>query len=118
MQIDPSISSSELSNPRLLGTFRAYGDGVLCKMEVIVDILIEIRHGSGLLLHGVSWLVCEEDIPNVILGRQVLDEIGLDNRTLLAAAIDRLKGIIDVAPTNKDGTHDINNAVCTLRDSQ
>ena len=49
--------------------------------------------------------MCEEDISNVILGRQVLDEIGLDNRTLLAAASDRLKGVVDVALTNKDGTH-------------
>ena len=54
MKIDPSISSSELSSPRLLGTFKANEDGVLCKMEVVVDALIEIIHGSGLLLRGVS----------------------------------------------------------------
>lgn len=69
------------------------------------DVSLNVRHGSMLTLRGVTWLVCDRrGIDYAILGRNVLDALGLDNRTMLSAAKDRLGSDIDVVSLEKSSS--------------
>ena len=65
----------------------------VCRSELVADVMIHIRHGTTLLLRGMRWLICDQDAEYLVLGRQSLDRLGL-NRTMLAAACDRFRGVV------------------------
>lgn len=68
-----------------------------CKKAVTVDTELHIRHGTALTLRGVRWLVTDQLVGDPILGRPVLEILGLNTRDILAAAAEKHCGIIDIA---------------------
>ena len=67
-----------------------------CSKKVKASITLSVRHACSMVLRKVTWMVSDRPMRHVIIGRNVLRLLGLDNRTLLAAACDRLDGEIDV----------------------
>lgn len=49
----------------------ATGDGV-----VTLDIYLEIRHGSNLILQNITWNIPQEEVNSPTIGRPVLESIG------------------------------------------
>lgn len=60
-----------------------------------MDVYMQIRDGSNLILENVSWHVPEWRISSPINGRRVLDSIRCDNGLALQASGDRHSGGID-----------------------
>lgn len=60
-----------------------------------LDTELHIRHGSSLLLRNLVWLVTERYVTTPLLGRPILEALGINTRELLAAAADRFSGSVD-----------------------
>eukprot|EP00737_Agarophyton_chilense_P000949 gb/GEZJ01001057.1/.p1 GENE.gb/GEZJ01001057.1/~~gb/GEZJ01001057.1/.p1 ORF type:complete len:583 (-),score=92.79 gb/GEZJ01001057.1/:1849-3597(-) len=69
---------------------------LLCKKQVELDVHLRIRHGTQLVLRSVTWKIADTDLDCVIIGRQVLQALGCDNKAILAAACDQHNGIINI----------------------
>lgn len=69
---------------------------VTCNKKVITDVHLRIRHGTNLVLRNLEWHVGDCETEYLILGRPVLEALGCNNRTLLAAACDRNNGVVNI----------------------
>ena len=58
---------------------------------------LHIRHGSARIVRGLRWLFTRQTVGEPLLGRPVLEVLGLHCHKVLAAAVDRLGGIVDVS---------------------
>ena len=70
---------------------------ITCDQVVTVDTELHIRHGSALVLRGVRWLVTDQAVGDPLLGRPLLEALGLNTRDILAAAAERHSGVVDVS---------------------
>ena len=61
-----------------------------------LDVELRIRHGSKLLLRKVTWKVVEEEIEYYILGRPLLEALGINARDFLEQASDKFSGFINI----------------------
>lgn len=57
---------------------------------------LHIRHGTALTLRNVRWLVTDQTVGEPLLGRPVLEELGLNTRNTLAAAAEKYSGVVDM----------------------
>lgn len=71
-----------------------------------MDVFLQIRHGSSLILRNVNWTITKEELPSPILGRTVLKSLGCDNLDMLTAARDRYGGYICMAEHLRKGGND------------
>ena len=60
-------------------------------------VLLKIRHANHLLLRNVEFLVSKQETEHTIIGRPLLESIGCDNKSLLAAAVDKYGGVIEAS---------------------
>ena len=60
------------------------------------DVELRIRHGASLLLRNVEWAVSDQLAEHVLIGRPVLEGLGLDTKTILEAASDKHNGIVNI----------------------
>ena len=90
-QILPSTVFFSLADPN--------ADPLPCSRKVVVSISIEVRHAAKLHLKNVSWYVADKNINHVILGNNVLKVLGMDSRSMLKAAMDRLGPEVDLSST-------------------
>jgi len=70
---------------------------VLCTHIVKAHVLLKIRHANHLLLRNVEFLVSKQETEHTIIGRPLLESIGCDNKSLLAAAVDKYGGVIEAS---------------------
>jgi len=70
---------------------------ISCDQAVTLDTQLHIRHGSALILRGLRWLVTSQAVGEPLLGRPVLEALGLDCHKVLAAAADRFGGTVDIS---------------------
>lgn len=70
---------------------------ISCGKAVTLDTDLHIRHGSALILRSLRWLVTPKAVQEPLLGRPVLESLGLDCHKVLAAVVDRHGGAIDVS---------------------
>ena len=86
---------------------RAYGlavtenaDGnvaqIICDRQVTLDVQLFIRHGASLWLRNITWYVATKDVPEPLLGRPVLQALGLDAQETMQAASALHDGSVDV----------------------
>lgn len=68
---------------------------LICSKEVFINVELQIPHGSALKLTNLKWLVAYQQAREPLLGRPVVDALGLNTRGLLAMAADRFDGSID-----------------------
>lgn len=76
-----------------------------CSRKFKATIKIKVRNASSMILRKVTWMVSDRPVRNVILGRDVLLLLGLDNQYLLSVACDRLNGELDVEEKKKEPQH-------------
>eukprot|EP00177_Eucheuma_denticulatum_P008814 GFKZ01016009.1.p3 GENE.GFKZ01016009.1~~GFKZ01016009.1.p3 ORF type:complete len:172 (-),score=27.08 GFKZ01016009.1:3459-3974(-) len=91
-----SLQLKELSPPERYEGISKDSDPILCTHEITLDIQLRIRHGTKLLSRFMVWKLGEAATDEVIIGREVLQSIGCDNRAILAAACGRNDGIINI----------------------
>ena len=94
-QADPSIECEVLDNTVYFTTVDKSAVSLPCSRRVKLTISLKVRHAAALRIRNVHWYIADRPIVSVIIGRNVLRLLGLDNHTLLAAAYDRVKGEIN-----------------------
>lgn len=90
----------KLVRPRKFDMAASLPDGkpsfLLCNEVITIDVELHIRHGSALTLRGVRWLVTDQAVGEPLLGRPVLEFLGLNTRDILAAAAEKHSGAVDI----------------------
>lgn len=69
---------------------------ITCIKVLTVDTELHIRHGPALTLRGVRWLITDQTVGEPLLGRPVLEFLGLNTRDILAAAAEKYSGVVDI----------------------
>ncbi len=69
---------------------------VVCRRTVVCDVELRIRHGSTLTLRNVRWVIPDQHAEHVLLGRQLLEALGLNTKEVLQAACDKHHGIVNM----------------------
>lgn len=68
---------------------------LVCERMVSIDIELHIRRGSDLILRNLKWLVTDQKLAEPLVGRKMLQALGLRTYSLLYAAVDIFSGIVD-----------------------
>lgn len=69
----------------------------VCSRAVTIDTDLLIRHGSALTERNMRWIVTNQIVDEPLLGRPLLEALGLNTREILAAAADKHHGQVDVS---------------------
>lgn len=69
---------------------------VVCDRTVTADVELRIRHRTTLFFRNVEWAISKQPAQHVLIGRPLLEALGLDTKTILEAASDRHNGIVNV----------------------
>lgn len=80
---------------------------ITCDRAVTIDTQLHIRHGSALIIRGLRWLVTLQKLGEPLLGRPLLEFLGLDCQKVISAAADRYSGEMD-ASTLIANQHEVN----------
>lgn len=70
---------------------------ISCNQAVTIDKQLHIHHGSAIILRGLIWLVIPQALGEPLLGRPVLEALGLDCHNVLTTAAERHGGNVDVS---------------------
>ena len=70
---------------------------LVCTRALVVDAELHIRHRTALVLRGVRWLVTDQAVGEPLLGRPLLEALGLNARSILAAAAEKHSGVVDMS---------------------
>jgi len=68
-----------------------------CDREVVLDIQLFMRHSSFIELRNVKWYVPTTETPEPLLGRPVLEALGINTKELLMAARSRMGESVDLS---------------------
>ena len=69
---------------------------VVCDRIVTADAELHIRRGTTLLLRNVEWAMSKHAAQNVLIGRPLLEALGMDTRAVLEATCEKHSGIVNV----------------------
>jgi len=77
-----------------------------CDREVVLDVQLFMRHSCYIELRNVKWYVPTTATPDPLLGRPVLEALGINTKELLIAARSRMGESVDLAgiPEYSEGT--------------
>lgn len=79
---DTNLAVSEVSN--------GVSATLFCDKEVVLDILLFTRHSCYIELRNVKCYVPTTETPDRLLGRPVLEALGINTKELLMAARSRM----------------------------
>ncbi len=54
-------------------------------------------HKTAVTLRGIRWLVSDQKVGEPLLGRRLLEALGLNTVNVLAAAVEKNSGSVDVS---------------------
>lgn len=95
------VQIEKLKPIRTFGMAASNPDGskttISCDQAVTIDTQLHIRNRSALVLRGLRWLVTPQALGEPLLGRPVLEALGLECHKVLAAAADRHGGTVDAS---------------------
>lgn len=63
---------------------------------ITVYVKLHIRNGTALILRGLCMLVTDQPVGETLLGRPLLQALGLNTRDNLASAEESNSGVVDV----------------------
>lgn len=69
---------------------------VTCSRKVIADVNLRIRHGNELILRSVVWIVSDQEAEFALIGRPILESLGINARNILEAFSDEHDGEVYV----------------------
>lgn len=96
-QADPNLDVVSLAPAHTYSFInKDEGSGLTCRKKITADIHLRIRHGVKLILRGIEWKVSNEPAEFVVIGPELLQAIGCDNKAMLLAACDKNDGVINV----------------------
>lgn len=76
-----------------------YGESarLIFRSAVTLHPEVHIRHGTAIVIRNVHWLITDQKIAENVLGRPILEALGLNTRNLLAATAEKLSGGVGAA---------------------
>lgn len=82
-----------------------YRAKIKCDESIILDMELHIRHRTSLMLRDIAWYITEKAVTEPLLGRPVMEALGLSTECILAAAAHRYNGSLDLSHlcTNHEG---------------
>lgn len=93
---DGTVVIEDLERSYYCSTVDEGGPALPCSRR-LKALMLSVRHVTKLAMRELDWMVSDKPpVQNVLISRQVLQVIGLDNRKLLAASADRFHGIVNV----------------------
>ncbi len=69
---------------------------IVCNQSVRASVPLNIRHGTNIFLSNVTLVVPSNPCDTVLLGRPLLEALGLNVREILLAASDKHEGVVRV----------------------
>lgn len=66
-----------------------------CDKPVSFNTELHIRNGKALLIRNLKWLIAVDPVDEYVLGRRVMEALGLDSKKVLEALSDRYQGTVD-----------------------
>lgn len=104
----PTVLAKKISPS--LNYHHVLGDPWLtCVQSAKLDVFLQIRHGASIILRNMNWMVTEEDLKALIIGRRVLEFAGCENKDTLLAVHDKLEDDIDVTNNRKENGNEKEN---------
>lgn len=98
---DVSFTSTTLNTPVKFNMAATSPDGdylhIECHQLITLNVDLHVRHGTALKLRNVRWHVTHQTVSEPLLGRPVLEALGLNTTKLLCAAAERFNGPIDLS---------------------
>ena len=96
------VKVTEFESPKQFGlaaTNNQKGEEIFvtCNKQVVMNIELFIRHGCFLELRNIKWYVAMSEMAEPILGRPILEALGINTRFLIAAAVDKVGSSLDVS---------------------
>lgn len=73
-----------------------------CRKAVVATVNLRIRHGNGLIMRDIRWAVSDEDGDCVLIGRPVLESMGVNVRSMLEAVAAENNGIVSIPDLMKE----------------
>ncbi len=67
-----------------------------CHQSVRASVRLNIRHGTSLFQRNVIWVVPSNPCGTVLLGRPLLEALGLNIREILLAPSEKHEGVLEV----------------------
>lgn len=92
----------------------AIGRKITCDFKGERGVKLRIRHGTALVLTKVMWKVSDDESDNVIIGRPLLESVGISNKDLLASVCGKHDGIIDSKEISQEVEGNLDQGVRTL----
>ena len=90
-----------LPGPRSFDMAACTPDGkrakLVCTRALVVGAELHIRHGTAVVLCDVRWLVTDQVVGEPLLGRPLLEALGLNARNIPAAAAEKHSGVFDMS---------------------
>ena len=88
-----------LQKPRKFYMAASLPDGnpavMIITKTVTLNMELHVRHGTAIVLRNMKWLVTDQHMTEPLIGRPILQALGLDARKILQSAADRLNGSFD-----------------------
>ncbi|KAI0557832.1 hypothetical protein FGB62_258g06 [Gracilaria domingensis] len=89
-KLDGVKSVHKLARQAVFDVFNKSAPPLTCDLKVTADVSLKIRHGKSMILRNVDWLIANESTSGILIGRQLLNALGLNNRVLLTAAMSKV----------------------------
>ena len=70
---------------------------VVCDRAVRLYIRLHVRHAVEINLGNCTWMFSTQDVKEPLLGRHVLESLGLDIKQVFLAACDKFNGEVDMS---------------------
>lgn len=68
---------------------------IVCPSEAPIDVELHVSHETTLELCNVRWLVKKQRLSEPLLGRLLIEVLGLNTPEMLTTAADRFAGAVD-----------------------
>ena len=96
-----AVQVEQLTLPRHFVMAAKLPDGsipkISCSKIAIIDTELHIRHGTGQVLRNLRWFVTSQHVGEPLLGRPILEALGLSARNILAAAAEKYAGVANAS---------------------
>lgn len=70
---------------------------IVCKKLTSMHVELHVRHGATLVLRNLTWVVTAQHVCESLLGRPVLEALGLNTSDILGSAADRFEGNVHIS---------------------
>ena len=96
-ETNPLIECRVLDHTAYFGLADKTADSLPCSRQISLSINLRVRHAAALNLRNISWYISDRPLQHVIIGRDVLQSLGIDTKSLMYSIFDRMGPDIEIS---------------------